>query len=132
MPTPSTSSAEQAGVQAAGRPSPGDRPFLRFYHSPGLRTKTLATLTMLEGAPDPTRHRGALSDVVMELTDSGLEYYFLRPLDLANVGFLTKQSAHLGISSVMRVMGPVLHNVIGRLDRDQLLIVCGHIRQLME
>jgi hypothetical protein len=130
MIVPITSSP--SGGQPAGEASPDQKPFLRFYHSDGLRTKTLAVLTTVEQASDPTRHRNALSDLVMELTDSGLEYYFLRPLDLAKAGFVTKQSAQLGIGSIKRVMGPVVHNVIGRLDAKQLLIVCGHIRQLME
>lgn len=118
MPTPWTPSA--------------DAPFLRFYHAADLRAKTLAMLATVEQAPDPTRHRNALADVVMELTDSGLEYYFLRALDLAKVGFVVKQSASVGMTAVKRVMGPVVHNVIGHMDKEQLLIVCRHIRQLME
>jgi hypothetical protein len=132
MPTSSTPLAQQSAAQPVKLSPPGDTPFLRFYHTASLRTRTLAILTALEGAPDPTRYRSSLSDIVLELTDSGLEYYFLRPLDLANVGFVIKQSAHLGMGSVMRIMGPVIHNLIGRLDKGQLLIVSGHIRQLME
>ncbi len=105
-------------------------PFLRFYHSPELRAKTLAVLSKVEQAPDPTRHRGALADLVMELTDAGLHYYFLRALDLTKSGFVVRQSANLGIASVMRVMGPVVHNIIGMMDKRQMVIICGHIRDL--
>jgi hypothetical protein len=63
---------------------PSSKPFLRFYHSQSLRTKTLAVLTSLEKAKDGTQHRGALADIVAELTDAGMEYYFLRPLKVAN------------------------------------------------
>lgn len=132
MPTSSTPSAQLASAQPVKPSSLEDKAFLRFYHSAALRTKTLNILTALEGAPDPTRYRSSLSDVVLELTDGGLEYYFLRPLDLANVGFVIKQSAHLGIGSVMRLLGPVIHNIISRLDKAQLLIVSAHIRALME
>ncbi len=107
-------------------------PYLRFYHSAELRDKTLAVVRSIERASDPTRYRKALADVVMELTDSGLHYYFLRPLDLARANFVIKQSAHLGIASVMRIMGPVVHNIIGMMDKQQLLSICGHIRALME
>lgn len=114
------------------QPLPSDKPFLRFYHPESLRTKTLAVLTALEQAQDPTRHRNALTDIALELTDSGLDYYFLRPLKLANAGFITEQSAHMGMGAVKRVMAPVIRNVIGNMDRQQLLTVCHHIRQLME
>ena len=120
--------------QEAGtvQPLPSDKPFLRFYHSESLRTKTLAVLTTLEQAQDRTRYRNALTDIVLELTDSGLEYYFLRPLKLASAGFVVEQSAQLGMGAVKRVMAPVIRNVIGYMDKQQLLTVCRHIRQLME
>ena len=131
MPTSSTPTAQRSSEHQVGPPALGEQPFLRFYHSVSLRNKTLAILMTLEQAPDPTRFRNALADVVMEITDSGLEYYFLRPLDMAKVGFVVKQSAHLGMGTVTRVIGPVVHNVIGHMDKNQLLIVCAHIRQLM-
>src|ERR1039457_281018 len=83
--------------------SPSSQPFLRFYHSESLRAKTLAVLTTLEKAKDGTKHRGALADVVVQLTDSGMEYYFLRPLKLAKVGFFVQQSANLGMSATTGV-----------------------------
>ena len=112
-------------------PPPG-RPFLRFYHSDALRTKTLAVLQTVEHAHDRTRHRKALTDLVLELTDSGLEYYFLRPLKLANVGFVVEQSAQLGMSGVKRMMEPVIRNIIGSMNTHQLLAVCRHMQHLME
>lgn len=128
----SISSTPPASLPSAQPVEPQEEPpFLRFYHSPELRAKTLAVLTKVEQAPDPTRLRGALADLVMELTDSGLHYYFLRALDLTKSGFVVKQSASLGIGSVMRIMGPVVHNIMGMMDRRQLLIICSHIRDLM-
>src|ERR1035441_6082020 len=67
--------------------SPSSQPSLRFYYSESIRAKTLAVLTTLEKAKDGTKYCGALADVVVKLTDSGMEYYFLRPLKLAKVGF---------------------------------------------
>lgn len=112
--------------------SPPSQPFLRFYHSKSLRANTLRVLATLEKAKDGTQHRDALADVVVALTDSGMEYYFLRPLKLAKVGFLTQQSANLGMAATTRVLGSVIRNIIGRMDHPQLLTVCSYIRQLMK
>ncbi len=132
MPPSTPPPPELAGEQPL-EPSPDEElPYLSFYYSAELRDKTLAVVRSIERASDPGRYRNALADLVMELTDSGLNYYFLRPLDLAQVNFVIKQSAHLGIGSVKRVMGPVVHNIIGMLDKQQLLAVCGHIRALMD
>jgi len=112
--------------------SPSPQPFLRFYHSESLRAKTLAVLTTLEKAKDRTKHRDALANIVVELTDSGMEYYFLRPLKLAKAGFFIEQSANLGMSATTAVLATVIRNMIGRMDGPQLLTVCSYIRQLMK
>jgi hypothetical protein len=112
--------------------SPSSQPFLRFYHSKSLRAKTLAVLITLEKAKDSTQHRDALADIVVELTDSGMDYYFLRPLKLAKTGFFVEQSANLGMAATTRVLASVIRNIIGSMDKPQLLTVCSYIRQLME
>jgi len=116
---------------SSGPSGPSSRPFLRFYHSDGLRKKTLSVLDTLEQAQDATAHRGALADVVAELTNSGMDYYFMKPLELAKTGFIVQQSANMGLAGARQVMGSVIRSIIGRMDRPQLLSVCGSIRQLM-
>ena len=107
------------------------RPFLRFYHSEALRTQTLALLDTIEQARDPARHRAALGDLVMELTKSGMDYFFLGPLRVAEAGIVAERAASLGLAGVRRAMGPVIRQMIGRMGDAQLLSVCGSIRQLM-
>jgi hypothetical protein len=113
-------------------PSPKSLPSLRFYHSQSLRTKTLAVLTTLEKAKDRKQHRGALAEIVVELTDAGMEYYFLRPLKVAKAGFFVEQSANLGIAATTGVLASVIRNIIGGMNNAQLLSLCSYIRQLMK
>jgi hypothetical protein len=133
------SSKRQTKPAAAPRVRPSAKassrsagPFLRFYHSASLRSRTLAVLAKLEKAEDSTQHRDALAGVIVELTDSGMDYYFLRPLKLAKVGFFTQQSASLGMSATTRMLASVIRNIVGRMDQPQLLTISGYIRQLME
>jgi len=123
----------KAPVKALVKASaPSTKPFMRFYHSESLRAKTLAVLTSIEKAKDGKQHRDALADIVSELTDSGLDYYFMGPLKLAKAGFFAEQSANLGIGTAKRVFASVIRNIIGRMDNPQLLSVCSSIRQLMK
>ena len=119
------------GKQSAKPSSEPSEPFLRFYHSRELRKKTLLLLHTLEQAKDATVHREALADIVVKLTSSGLDYYFMKPLKLAKAGFIVEQSANLGLTGVQQVMGSVIRNIIGRMNGPQLLSVCGSIRTLM-
>lgn len=106
-------------------------PFLRFFHSQALRKKALVTLDALEQAVDPEAHSGDLADLVAELTESGMDYYYLRALQSAKVGFIVEQSARLGMSGAVKVITSVSRKFIGRMDAAQLVVVSGHIRALM-
>jgi len=113
-------------------PAAKSGPFLRFHHSEKLRAQTLAVLAALEKSPDPEKHRGALADVVVELTETGMDAYFRKPLEQAGAGFIVEQSASLGIATASRIIGAAIRNVIGLLDAPQLLSVCRSIRQFMQ
>ncbi len=105
-------------------------PSLRFYHSKALRQKTETVLGALEAAPDHPRHADAVAGLVSELIEAGMDYYFLRPLKLAEVGFVTEQSARLGMSGAVKVISSVSTKIILRMDGNQLLVVASYIRAL--
>ena len=110
---------------------PAAEPALCFHFPEALRDRALAVLGKLEEAADATPHRAELTDVVLALTDAGLAYYFLRPLQQAGVGFVTEQSAGVGVGAVRRVMTPVIRKVLGRMDTAQLRAVGRHLRAMM-
>ena len=119
-------------ARQAAEPDQEALPSLRFFHSEALRAKTLAVLDGLETGGDPTTQREALAAVVVELTETGLEYYFVKPVKAAEVGFMAEQSTKLGISSILRVMAPVTRRIIGGMDAAQLRVVAAHLRHLMQ
>ncbi|MFN8012189.1 MAG: hypothetical protein U0P81_12510 [Holophagaceae bacterium] len=106
-------------------------PALRFELPDALHKRTLAALKAVEGAEEPEAHREALAEVVVALMERGLDAYFLEPLEVAGAGFVTRQSAKLGLSGAQQVMGTVIRNILGRMDGDQLRSVCGSIRGFM-
>lgn len=136
MPTTPKPAAKVAAKVAAKRApkkvaDADAKPFLRFHHSQQLRVKTLEVLETVENAEKPTEHAGHLTDLVLELTDSGMDQFFLQSLKATKANFVLQQSAALGLSGVQKVMGTVLRNILGRMDDRQLLSVCGSIRQFM-
>jgi len=107
------------------------KPFLRFHHAQELRTTTLEVLETVENANRATVHAGRLTDLVLELTASGMDQFFLQSLKATKANFVVQQSAAIGLSGVQKVMGTVVRNIVGRMDDRQLLSVCGSIRQFM-
>ena len=59
-----------------------------------------------------------------------MDYYFLKPLKQAEVGFVTEQSARLGISGAVKLVSSVSRKFIIRMDQTQLMVVATHIRSL--
>jgi hypothetical protein len=104
---------------------------MRFHHSHELRVRTLEVLVTVENAEKASTYSGELTELILELTDSGMNQYFLQPLEATRASFVVQQSAALGLAGVQKVMRTVMRNVLGRMDDRQLLSVCASIRQFM-
>lgn len=120
-----------SGGKRRPRPRSATQPSIHFHHSPKLRERTLDILHRVEEAEDPTAHRDALAELVVELTHCGLDTFFMEPLKLAKAGFIVQQSANLGMAGAKQMMGSVIRNIIGHMDGPQLLSICGSIRGFM-
>ena len=107
------------------------KPSIRFFHSAALRARSMKILTRIERDKDPTRHVDELSTLVVDLTETGLNYYFLRPLEQAKAGFVARQTASFGLAGTLRLMSPVIRGVLSGTSAPQLRVIAGHIRQLM-
>jgi hypothetical protein len=108
----------------------GEEPSLRFHHSQALRKKTLKVLDALEAEPDHPDHGATLADLVTELIEAGMDYYFLRGLKSADVGFMAEQSAKLGMTGAVTLLSSVSRKFIVRMEPQQLVAVAAHIRTL--
>ncbi len=115
---------------AKAKATTSSRPSLRFYHSEMLREKTDTVLSALETQPGHRNHGEAIADLVTHLIEAGMDYYFLKPLKQAEVGFVAEQSARLGISGAAKLVSSVSRKFIIRMDQAQLLVVATHIRSL--
>src|ERR1017187_5915414 len=110
---------------------PKAKPSLRFFHSTALRARTDKLLAAIEHDQNPAQHASALAALVVDLTEAGMDYYFLKPLNLAKVSFVARQTANLGMAGALRIMSPMIRSILGGTDGAQLRIISRHIRQLM-
>lgn len=106
-------------------------PSLRFYLGADLYRRTDALLTCLEQEDKPTRHAAAFAELVNELTDAGLGYFFVEPLKQANAGFMAQKTAQLGMASVAKIAKPIVRKLITGLDDQQLRAVGAYVRRIL-
>lgn len=126
---PSTDAPKTRAPRAA-KASVAHEPSMRFYHSKALRQKTDEVLSALEAHPGRKNHGDAVSDLVSDLIDAGMDYYFLKALKAADVGFVAEQSARLGMSGAIKLISSVSSKFLTRMDHTQLKVVATHIRSL--
>lgn len=107
------------------------KPSLRFSYAASLRTRVERLLTTIERDDCPSRHSGELAAVVGELAEAGMEYYFVKPVKDAKLGFVAQQTASLGKAGALRMMSPVFRSVLGSANDAQMRSISRHIRELM-
>lgn len=106
------------------------QPSLRFLYPESLRTKAHALLEALEAAPAHPGHAEAMAQVVSELVEVGMDYYFMRALRQADVGLVAEQTARVGMSGAVTLINSMSRKYIVRMGGAQLLVVARHIREL--
>ena len=106
------------------------QPSLRFHYAQSLHAKTHAVLEALETAPEHPGHAEAMAQVVSELVEAGMDYYFMRALRQADVGFVAEQTARVGMSGALTLVNSMSRKYIVRMGSAQLLVVARHIREL--
>ncbi len=107
-----------------------DLPSLRFHHSHALRERTLIVIDAIEAGPAARGHGEALADLVAELVQAGMDWYFFRPLQRAQVGFMAEQSARLGLNTATRMINSASRGFILRMNHPQLRVVAAYLREI--
>jgi hypothetical protein len=102
-----------------------------FCVSPELMTRAEASLQALRRDPEHPSHVKELVAVVLELTENGLDYYFLEPLRRARVGAMGMAPARLGIATAGRAISPLVRRVMSSLDKEQILSIADFVDELL-
>jgi hypothetical protein len=67
-----------------------------------------------------TKHISDLTELIIDLTESGMRFYFIESLERLNVGAVTMGIAKVGISSTTKGMKMVITKVLKKLDSEQI------------
>lgn len=125
-------STGRAGPRRQATPEPVFEALLalRFHPSDALGAKAMRVIDAIDAASHPRGHGEALADLVAELVVAGMDWYFLRPLQRAQVGFMAEQSARLGLNTATKMINSASRGFILRMDLAQLRVVAGYMREI--
>ena len=92
-----------------------------FDISPALRRRCEEVIVAVREAEDRGEHLAELTEVVVAMTDTGLDFYFLHPLERIGAGRMARGTAQVGVAAARRGLPTVVRRVLATLSDDQLL-----------
>ena len=97
-----------------------------------LRTRALYTVSELKGRGKADKQAiDQLYELIVELTESGLDFFFLEPLRRLNAGSMMMGMAKMGISSMLKGSKMVIHKVLKKLDDRSLAAILDFIEEII-
>lgn len=97
-----------------------------------LRTKALYTVGELRNRGKADKEAvEQLYQLIVELTESGLDFFFLEPLRRLNAGSMLMGMAKVGISSMLKGSKMVVHKVLKKLDEQSLISILDFIEEII-
>ena len=102
-----------------------------YQISPELMAEAQEALAAVREDPAEEANVETLLEVVLELTDRGMDFYYLEPLRRARVGTVTASAARLGIAAAGRSIPPIIRRVISSLDEEQLLSIVDFLDEIL-
>ena len=107
------------------------RSFFAFELPPELRAKTEEMIDKLRAAEDRRALAPELIELVLEQTRAGLDAYYFRPLELAEVGFTARGTARAGIAAGAKGISVIVRRVLGSMTDEQLLAVAEFMDSIL-
>lgn len=102
-----------------------------FEISAELRRRCEEAIAAVRAADEPREHLAELVEAVVELTDTGLDFYFLYPLERVGAGRVARGTAQVGVAAARRGLPTVVRRVVGSLSNGQVLELVDFIDEIL-
>lgn len=78
-----------------------------------------------------SQHLVDLTNLVIDLTDAGMKFYFIESLERLDVSSITMGVAKVGIGSTLKGMKMVITKVLKKLNDDQVLKLSEFLEEIL-
>ncbi len=97
--------------------------YLGFPIPNELEQRISELLKNMKNASDKTKYVNELYAVVQELSNIGLEYYFILPLKEAKIGMLKMKSVEMALSVGKQGIFSVSKGILKAMNNEQLEVI---------
>ncbi|QSP96225.1 hypothetical protein LPB19_07565 [Marinobacter salinisoli] len=97
-----------------------------------LRTRALYTVSELRSRGKADKEAiDQLYALIVELTENGLDFFFIEPLRRLRAGNMMMGMANMGISSMLKGSKMVVHKVLKKLDDKSLAAILDFVEEII-
>lgn len=97
-----------------------------------LRARALYTVEELRGRGKADKEAiDKLYNLIVDMTDSGLDFFFLEPLRRLKASTMMLGMARVGISSMLKGSKMIIHKVLKKLDDRSLASILDFIEEII-
>lgn len=97
-----------------------------------LRTRALYTVEELRGRGKADKEAiDTLYNLIIDMTDAGLDFFFLEPLRRLKASNMMLGMAKVGISSMLKGSKMIIHKVLKKLDDRSLAAILDFIEEII-
>ncbi|GEM_PF-1068424 len=107
------------------------RSYIAFPIPEDLRNRTLEALEDLRQAQDITGYADRLMDLVEEIANHGMSYFFLHPVEMVGMNIVAQKTIGVTINSGKKAVMAVSRQLARRLDEQQLRDIADFLEGLM-
>ncbi len=93
--------------------------------------KQLEVVRRLRANPEKGEHTAQMVDALVELAEALLEFFFVRPFTIMEVGSMTRKMVNMGIRSGLSIISKLGKRAFAGLDREQLLAYADYLESLI-
>ena len=105
---------------------------LGFPISADLYNRLNMFIQQINASTDKKKHIPVMLNLVDELVDNGMEYFFHYPADLAKLNIISRNAVNFSINTAKKGVIPIVHRVIKSLNDKELMDIIGFLKETIE
>lgn len=102
-----------------------------FRITPELAERAEAAVRAVRRDPSAEDHVEELVEVILELSERGMDFYYLEPLRRAGAGTIATSTARLGIAAAGRDLPTIIRRVLASLDPQQVAAIADFVDEIL-
>ncbi|HAG92883.1 MAG: hypothetical protein CMK83_05180 [Pseudomonadales bacterium] len=108
-----------------------DNAYACFRLEEDLYQKVVANMRRVHEDPNIESYRRDVIDSVEDLISAGIDMFYTKPVDQADIGRITRKAADLGIHTVQKGSNAVVHRLFKDMDYATLLPMAEYFETLL-